>query len=164
MIYFDHILEAYKLEEMNISIEEYISQAEAIFSEADTTEQNLPFMSYIDTVKGVDIYFCTGTDSYHFVDYTQSNEAYFNFIGSIQLSEDDIQSVPNSGPADEAIKALRLKPEIIEELREIDPLKLIEELKEYGAWDDEELSNHDDNLDRILWCAVNDIKEDKSAL
>jgi hypothetical protein len=95
---------------------------------------------------------------------SNSQEAYFNFIGSIQLSEDDIQSVPNSGPADESIRALRAKPEIIEELREIDPIELVKELLEYGAWDDKELSNHNDNLDRILWCAISDIKEDKGTI
>ena len=32
-------------------------------------------------------------------------------------------------------------------------------LKEFGAWDEEELANHDDNVQRVLWLACCDIKE-----
>ena len=31
--------------------------------------------------------------------------------------------------------------------------------KEYGAWDDEERTDHDQNLQRILWLAAGDITE-----
>ena len=33
-------------------------------------------------------------------------------------------------------------------------------LSEYGAWDADELANHDDNLERIVWLAANDVAED----
>jgi hypothetical protein len=55
----------------------------------------------------------------------------------------------------------------IEELLEWQPIKaqlsgiphqvLREELKEFGAWDSEELANHEDNLARILWIACGDL-------
>jgi hypothetical protein len=32
-------------------------------------------------------------------------------------------------------------------------------LKEYGAWDAAELSDHEANLTRLLWCACCDIAE-----
>lgn len=55
----------------------------------------------------------------------------------------------------------------IEELLELQPIKaqlsgiphqvLREELKEFGAWDSEELANHEENLARILWIACGDL-------
>jgi hypothetical protein len=41
----------------------------------------------------------------------------------------------------------------------MDPATLAAELREYGAWDDDELSEHDANLERILWLACGDISE-----
>ena len=65
---YNHILESYKLDEIGISIEEYTSQAEHIFCEEGTPEETEtnPHKSYIDTVKGVEIYYEAGTDTYYF--------------------------------------------------------------------------------------------------
>lgn len=46
------------------------------------------------------------------------------------------------------------------QLEKIDPDVLRRELDEYGAWDSDELANHDDNLERIVWLAANDVAED----
>ena len=46
------------------------------------------------------------------------------------------------------------------QLAKIDPDVLRAELDECGAWDDEELANHDDNLERIVWLASNDVAEE----
>jgi hypothetical protein len=45
------------------------------------------------------------------------------------------------------------------DLSHIDPEDLKTELKEYGAWNDEELSDHDENLKRIVWIAAGNIQE-----
>lgn len=39
---------------------------------------------------------------------------------------------------------------------------IVKELSEYGAWDDEELSDHEQNWHRLLWCAANDIAESEN--
>lgn len=83
--------------------------------------------------------------------------AYFNYIGSIELPVYIIDMMPLSGPADTAIAHMRTMPEVISELSEIDVNDLKKELKEYGAWNELELSNHDDNLSRILWIACGNI-------
>ena len=36
---------------------------------------------------------------------------------------------------------------------------LRDELREYGAWDAEELSNHDENVRRMVWIAGGDVWE-----
>lgn len=45
------------------------------------------------------------------------------------------------------------------DLSHVDPAKLALELAEYGAWDQGELSDHDANLARLVWCAANDLSE-----
>lgn len=44
---------------------------------------------------------------------------------------------------------------------EIDPSLVRDELKEYGAWSDEELSDDNENLIKAVWIAAGDIKESK---
>lgn len=36
-------------------------------------------------------------------------------------------------------------------------------LKTFGAWDKAELANHDDNLERLLWCVCCDLKEERNS-
>jgi hypothetical protein len=50
-------------------------------------------------------------------------------------------------------------PVIADQLAKIDQFVLSSELKEYGAWEGEELSDHGLNLQRILWLAACDITE-----
>jgi hypothetical protein len=90
-----------------------------------------------------------------------TKSAYFNYIGSIELPVEIIEMCPISGSADNAIASMRKLPEVIAEVAAINPDKLRMELKEYGAWDAEELANHEDNIDRILWIACCDIREGK---
>ena len=45
------------------------------------------------------------------------------------------------------------------QLENIDPDVLRSELSEYGAWGSDELVNHADNLERIVWLAANDVAE-----
>ena len=46
------------------------------------------------------------------------------------------------------------------QLEKIGPDVLRSELSEYGAWGPDELVNHADNLERIVWLAANDVAED----
>jgi len=51
-------------------------------------------------------------------------------------------------------------PKIKRQLAKINPELLRAELKEYGAWSPEELADHEDNLDRLVWIAGCDIREE----
>lgn len=42
---------------------------------------------------------------------------------------------------------------------EIDPAALISALMEYGAWEDRDLEDHDENVARIVWIAAGDLQE-----
>lgn len=77
----------------------------------------------------------------------------------IALTVADAHAGSHPGPCDADIAALRTLPYIAEQLAELDPEILAGELREYGAWDDAELADHDANLSRILWLACGDIAE-----
>ena len=66
----------------------------------------------------------------------------------------------HSGDCDEDIGALSHNAGIAAQLAALDPAIVASELKEYGAWDSAELSDHDANLRRLLWIACGDIMED----
>lgn len=80
--------------------------------------------------------------------------AYFNRF-SIDLPESAIAECCHSGACDSDVDrwlgVLKLQ---------IDADLLREELREYGAWNAEELSDHADNLARILWIAAGNLQEE----
>jgi hypothetical protein len=77
----------------------------------------------------------------------------------IQMTMDQGESVSHSGQCDDDVTALAKVPAIASQLAVIDPADLAQELKGYGAWDETELADHDQNLIRFLWLAGCDIKE-----
>lgn len=77
----------------------------------------------------------------------------------IQLTKAQASSASHSGQCDSDVAALRKVPAVKRQLDKIDAALLREELREYGAWDDSELADHDANLNRILWLMAGDIVE-----
>lgn len=80
---------------------------------------------------------------------------------NVEMTVAQILDIPASGAADSAVAALREIPEIAEQLATIDPVSLRDEMREYGAWDDEELADHDANLDRFLWLGASDVRDNE---
>lgn len=78
----------------------------------------------------------------------------------LQLTADDAASGAHPGQCDDDITALRRVPYIAEQLAALDAASLSAELREYGAWDDAELADHDANLSRILWLACGNIVDE----
>jgi hypothetical protein len=66
----------------------------------------------------------------------------------------------HQGQCDGDIAELRKVPEIAATLSKIDSDTLRKELDEYGAWDEDELKDHEANLNRILWLACGDIVDE----
>lgn len=75
----------------------------------------------------------------------------------LNLSMDIASKGYHSGACDLDIAELRTMAHIDSQLRAIPQDLLASELREYGAWDSEELANHEDNLNRILWLACGDL-------
>jgi hypothetical protein len=88
------------------------------------------------------------------VDWTSSS-------GKIELEieREDAKSTSHQGQCDDDVRALSETPYVASQLARIDADELKHELSEYGAWDDSELADHDQNLQRLLWIACGDIAE-----
>ena len=77
----------------------------------------------------------------------------------LYFTRQDVDSVPSSGQCDDAVKIIAKKHYIERQFANIDNSKLIKELSEYGAWDNIELQDKQANIERIIWIACGDIKE-----
>ena len=78
----------------------------------------------------------------------------------LQLTLHQARSASHQGQCDADVRALAQIPAINRQLSKIDPTVLAAELREYGAWSPEELADHEQNLQRILWLAAGDIVEE----
>lgn len=77
----------------------------------------------------------------------------------LAISRPDARCGSHQGQCDDDVQALSRVPYIAKQLEKLDPKLLADELSEWGAWDDEELADHEQNLQRILWLACGDIVE-----
>lgn len=77
----------------------------------------------------------------------------------LQMTIQQAESASHQGDCDEDTRELSKVTAIAEQLAKIDPAVLSDELKEYGAWDAGEMSDHNQNLQRVLWLAACDISE-----
>lgn len=82
-----------------------------------------------------------------------------NYGNDLKLTRVDAQTCSHSGPCDADVELLITKPYVKKQLDKLDPEKLKRELAEYGAWNDTELSYHNDNLLRWVWISAGDIVE-----
>lgn len=78
----------------------------------------------------------------------------------LNITKAQAQSAAHQGRCDNDVKALSEVPAIRRQLAKLDPALVSAELREYGAWDDAERADHEQNLQRILWIAASDIREE----
>lgn len=71
-----------------------------------------------------------------------------------EMPTDIIQDAPSSGAFDDYADWIMSAYDVI-----CDPDEARKALKNYGAWDDSELEDHEANLRRLLWIAVLDCQE-----
>lgn len=79
---------------------------------------------------------------------------------TIEMTRAQAESVSHSGECFEDCKELLTIPKIKRELKKITEEDLKAELKEYGAWNKEELEDRSDNELRIIWIAGCNIIEE----
>jgi len=84
---------------------------------------------------------------------------YSNYGNDLRITRYDAQACTHSGPCEDDVLALMEKPYIKKQLSTLHPEKLRKELKEFGAWNDDELNNHQDNLMRWVWISAGEIVE-----
>lgn len=79
---------------------------------------------------------------------------------NLNITLADARSCSHSGQCDEDVAYLRTKPAFRRQIARLDPKRVADCLSEYGAWEPEELQDHDVNLSRLLWIACCDISEE----
>ena len=84
-----------------------------------------------------------------------------NYGNDLRLTRKDAQQCTHPGPCDNDVKQIMNKPYVAKQLKTLSPEQLVKELSEYGAWDDNQLSDHNENLMRWVWISAGDIIEGK---
>lgn len=79
----------------------------------------------------------------------------------LNITKKDAALCSHQGQCDDDVLRVSQLPYIKKQLDNIPSALLASELKEYGAWDENELSDHSQNLQRILWIAAGDISDSK---
>lgn len=79
----------------------------------------------------------------------------------LQMTKRQAEACSHSGSCDADVKILSEHTKIRRQIAKIEPDKIRAELKEYGAWDETELADDAQNVQRILWIACNIAEETK---
>ena len=85
--------------------------------------------------------------------------AYFERF-EIKMTLKQAKSVSHQGECLPDVLELLKNKVYFRQFKKIEPSKIAAELKEYGAWDEEELKDIEANLSRITWIAGCGIMED----
>lgn len=78
----------------------------------------------------------------------------------MQMTLEQARSASHRGQCDADVLALSRVPEIAAQLAAFDPALVRKDLKGYFAWNDADLADHEQNLQRLLWLAAGDISEE----
>ena len=78
----------------------------------------------------------------------------------LHITKEQAHIGSHQGQCDSDVQWLSEQPKIRRQLAKIDPALLASELSAYGAWDEVELADHQQNLQRLLWLACGDIVEE----
>lgn len=85
-----------------------------------------------------------------------------NYDNYLKMTTQDAKNCSHSGDCEADVKEVMKKTYIKNQLTKLDPEKLAKELKEYGAWNEDELKDHEQNLIRWTWISAGDITENKN--
>jgi hypothetical protein len=82
-----------------------------------------------------------------------------NYGNDLRLTRNDAELCSQSGDCTQYVDYVIKQQYVKKQLVNIQPDQLVKELKEYGAWSDEELQDHNENLKRWVWISASDIAE-----
>jgi hypothetical protein len=82
-----------------------------------------------------------------------------NYGNELRLTKSDALRCSHSGDCERDVIEVSQKPYVKKQLALLNPENLAKELKEYGAWDAEQLADHSENLIRWVWLSACDIAE-----
>lgn len=77
----------------------------------------------------------------------------------IVMTREQAESASHQGSCDADVAFLVKVPAIATQLDAFSPDEIRDALREYGAWDADELADEEQNRHRVVWSAANYIKE-----
>ena len=87
--------------------------------------------------------------------------AYSEHAGELEMTLAQALSCSQPGKdATDDVRELMRHPKIRRQLAKISDDALVAELREVGAWDLNELSDREDNLERFVWLMANNIVDE----
>lgn len=79
---------------------------------------------------------------------------------SLTLTKAQALSASHRGECVDDVDELSKVPAVARQLRLLRPEDVVAELRDVGAWDAEELTDHAGNLQRLLWVAAGNIRDE----
>ena len=87
-------------------------------------------------------------------------QAPFNYITeSLNITKAVANECSRSGNNEYSVNYYMNLPKYKKQLLKLDKEQVRNELNDLGAWEDEELKNHEDNLQRLFWLACGNIMD-----
>ena len=87
-------------------------------------------------------------------------EAPFNYITeSLNITKAVANECSRSGNNEYSVNYYMNLPKYRKQLLKLDKEEVRQELNDLGAWEDDELENHEDNLQRLFWLACGNISD-----
>lgn len=74
-----------------------------------------------------------------------------------------LDDVCHPGPNDAAVLVASQQADLRDQLENLNPLTVRSVLRDYGAWDEQELQDHKQNIQRLLWIAAWDLFDETGA-
>lgn len=84
---------------------------------------------------------------------------YSNYGNDLELFIGDAERCSHSGECVHDVMELLQEQYVKEQVEQWDSESLRRELEEYGAWSEEELNSHEENIIRWVWISAGDIVE-----
>ena len=87
-------------------------------------------------------------------------EAPFNYITeSLNITKAVANECSQSGNNEYSVNYYMNLPKYRKQLLKLDKEQVKNELNDLGAWEDDELANHEDNLQRLFWVSCGNISD-----
>jgi len=86
-----------------------------------------------------------------------------NYGNDLSLTTQDAKFCSQSGSCDDYVKEVSEKKYVKKQTSLFNPDQLRKELDGYGAWDDEQLQDHEQNIQRWIWISAGNIVDDMHA-
>ena len=87
-------------------------------------------------------------------------EAPFNYITeSLNITKAVANECSRSGNNEYSVNYYMNLPKYKKQLLKLDKEQVRQELNDLGAWEDDELKNHEDNLQRLFWVSCGNISD-----